>query len=64
MDRFRIVALEKLISSNSLEKDQLEMTAETLMRKISIIVAEQKEIKSASVRPYNEKEFWLDKLQK
>ncbi len=66
MDRFRIVALEKLISSNSLEKDQLEMTAETLMRKISIIVAGAKKRSNQQVFDlYNEKKsFWLDHLQK
>ncbi len=66
MDRFRIVALEKLISSNSLEKDQLEMTAETLMRKISIIVAGAKKRSNQQVFDlYNKKKiFWLDQLQK
>ena len=66
MDRFRIAALEKLISSNSLEKDQLEMTAETLMRKISIIVAGAKKRSNQQVFDlYNKKKsFWLDQLQK
>ena len=66
MDRFRIAALEKLISSNSLEKDQLEITAETLMRKISIIVDGAKNRSNQQVFDlYNEKKsFWLDQLQK
>ena len=61
MDRFRIAALEKLISSNSLEKDQLEITAETLMRKISIIVDGAKNRSNQQVFDlYNEKKsFWL-----
>ena len=66
MDRFRITALEKLIGSNALEKDQLEMTAETLIRKISIIVNGAKKRSNRQVfELYNEKKiYWLDQLKK
>ena len=66
MDRYRISALEKLIGSNSLEKDQLEMTAKTLMRKISIIVNGAKKRSNQQVFDlYNEKKiYWLDQLKK
>ena len=66
MDRYRISALEKLIGSNSLEKDQLEMTAKTLMRKISIIVDGAKKRSNQQVFDlYNEKKiYWLDQLKK
>ena len=65
MDRYRISALEKLIGSNSLEKDQLEMTAKTLMRKISIIVDGAKKRSNQQVFDlYNEKKiYWLDQLK-
>ena len=63
---FRITALEKLIGSNSFEKDQLEMTAETLIRKISIIVNGAKKRSNRQVfELYNEKKiYWLDQLKK
>ena len=66
MDRYRISALEKLIGSNSLEKDQLEMTAKTLMRKISIILDGAKKRSNQQVFDlYNEKKiYWLDQLKK
>ena len=66
MDRYRISALEKLIGSNSLEKDQFEMTAKTLMRKISIIVDGAKKRSNQQVSDlYNEKKiYWLDQLKK
>ncbi len=66
MDRFRIAALEKLISSNSLDKNQLEMTAKSLMRKISIIVNGAKKRSNHQVfNLYNEKKiYWLDQLKK
>ena len=66
MDRYRISALEKLIGSNSLEKDQLVMTAKTLMRKITRIVDGAKKRSNQQVFDlYNEKKiYWLDQLKK
>ena len=65
MDRFRVESLEKLINSNSLKKDQLVMAAETLIKKISIIVEGAKKRSNQAVfnRYLKKQNYWLGKLK-
>ena len=65
MDRFRVESLEKLINSNSLKKDQMVMTTETLIKKISIIVEGAKKRSNQAVlnRYLKKQNYWLGKLK-
>ena len=65
MDRFRVESLEKLINSNSLKKDQMVMAAETLIKKISIIVEGAKKRSNQAVlnRYLKKQNYWLGKLK-
>jgi hypothetical protein len=38
MDRFRVVALEKLLVSNTLEGERLALVRETLVKKCKVLV--------------------------
>ena len=65
MDRFRVESLEKLINSNSLKKEQMVMAAETLIKKISIIVEGAKKRSNQAVfyRYLKKQNYWLGKLK-